>query len=121
MQRRYLLLGEPNPTVADIESGNDVLKEDITDDPANVANVTSHDATDAIGGALLGLTKVEELGVDSEVGASKGEGDRWDGFARNGEEALADVISGLGAGDGLVELGDGGVITDDLDKKKKKR
>jgi hypothetical protein len=119
-QRRYLLLGEPNLTVADIESSNDVLKEDITDDPTNVANVTRHDATNAIGGALLSLTKGEELGVDSEVGSTEGEGDGGNGVARNGEETLADVISSLGTGNGLVELGDRGVVTDDLDKKKKR-
>jgi hypothetical protein len=63
---------------------------------------------------LTNPTKVEELGVDSEVGASKGEGDCRNGAARNGEEALTDVIR---TGNGLVKLGDGDVVTDDLDEK----
>jgi hypothetical protein len=118
-QRKHLLLGEPNLAVTNIESGDDVLEEDITDDPVVVGNVTGHDATNTFGRALLNGTKVEELGVNSEAGACKGEGDGGNGVARNGENALAEVISGLGAGDGLVELGDGLAVTHNLDEKEK--
>jgi hypothetical protein len=96
------------------------LEEDVPDDIADIANITGHDATNAIAGALLGLPEVEERRVDGKVLATEGERDGGDGVTGNGEEALAKVVSCLRTGDGVIDLGDSLAVTDDLEEKEKK-